>query len=150
VLFKSALKPPEEKERDRIFARRFLLFHYLRVQHKPVWRLLERQPWSLRVLTKVLLGAPAQTVSLPEHVDPDEQRMLEHLLVRSFAHVLKDETGAVERHRHLPIAEAVELFQQRIDRKRSDDHFVRHYENLIPLDMDLPEDLLYLPEPPNG
>ena len=132
------------------FARRFLLFHYLRVQHKPVWRLLERQPWSLRILTKVLTGAPAQTLHLPEHIEPDEQRMLEHLLVRSFSHILRDEAADPGRHRHLPIAEAVDLFQQRIDRKRSDEHFIRYFRQLIGPDTDLPDELLYLPEPPEA
>ncbi|HEV7516884.1 MAG TPA: P-loop NTPase fold protein, partial [Thermoanaerobaculia bacterium] len=44
------------------FARQFLLFQYLRYQHKPVWRLLERQGWALRVLGKVLTGAPSQNL----------------------------------------------------------------------------------------
>jgi hypothetical protein len=136
--------------KGRDFARRFLLFHYLRVQHKPVWRLLERQPWSLRILTKVLTGAADQMVKLPETIDAADQRLLEHLLVRSFAHVLRDDAGAEERHRHLPIGEAVELFQQRIDRKRSDELFIRHYKDLIEITMDLPEELLHLPEPKVG
>jgi hypothetical protein len=136
-----------DNSKHRDFARRFLLFHYLRVQHKPVWRLLERQPWSLRILTKVLTGAADQMLKLPEPMASADQRLLEHLLVRSFAHVLKDDGGMQERHRHLPISEAVDLFQQRIDRKRSDELFIRHYRDLVDIAMDLPEELLHLPEP---
>jgi hypothetical protein len=144
----NAAAPPAEEERN-LFARRFLLFHYLRVQHKPVWRLLERQPWALRVLTKVLNYSASQDCPLPENIQPDEQRILEMLLFRSFSHVLKDDAGVTALHRHIPIAEAVELFNQRIDRKRSDECFIRYYKALIPKDMDLPDAFLYLPEPPS-
>jgi hypothetical protein len=150
VLFKKALRPPADEERDRLFTRRFLLFHYLRIQHKPVWRLLERQPWALMILTQVLTGSPPQLARLPAHVDADEQRMMEHLFERAFSHVLKDDKGERDRHRHLPILDAVSLFQERIDRKRSDECFLRLYKVLVPPDMSLLEDLLYLPEPPNG
>jgi hypothetical protein len=145
-LFQSAC--PGADEPRQIFAQRFLLFHYLRVQHKPVWRLLERQPWSLRVLSKVLTGAAPQTVELPEYVQADDQRMLEFLLFRSFAHVLRDDGQDLKQHRHIPVADAVELLNQRIDRKRSDEQFIRYYKKLIPLDMDLPNEFLYLPETP--
>lgn len=144
-LFKAA-SFGEPKVRQE-FAQRFLLFHYLRVQHKPVWRLLERQPWSLQILTKVLTGAAQQSLKLPESIQVDDQRMLEFLLFRSFAHVLRDDTGDLKQHRHIPIADAVELLNQRIDRKRSDEQFIRYYKALIPIDMDLPDNLLYLPEP---
>ncbi|MCP4657516.1 MAG: hypothetical protein GY856_19090 [bacterium] len=142
-LFRGAPEAGELK-----FAQRFLLFHYLRTQHKPVWRLLERQPWSLMILSKVLTGGADQTLELPPGVDPDEQGILEALLFRAFAHVLKADTFEPGFHRHIPIAEAVELFQQRIDRKRSDEHFIRWYRKLITPEMDLPDEFLYLPENP--
>jgi hypothetical protein len=146
-LFRQSCPAKEEGDRQ-LFAHRFLLFHYLRVQHKPVWRLLERQPWALRVLTKVLLGLASTDVKLPKNVGADDQRMLELLLFRAFSHVLKDDGGKDDHHRHIPIAEAVELLNQRIDRKRSDEHFIRFYRELIPRDMDLPEAFLYLPQAP--
>jgi len=140
--------PLEGAEDRQMFSRRFLLFHYLRVQHKPVWRILERQPWALRILTKVLLGLASLDVVLPAHVGADDQRMLEFLLFRAFSHVLKDDGGKEDYHRHIPIAEAVELLNQRIDRKRSDEHFIRLYRDLITKEMDLPDAFLYLPAIP--
>jgi hypothetical protein len=134
-------------EEELPFARRFLLFQYLRGQHKQVWRLLERQPWSLRLLGKVLLGALSQTLELPATIQAAEQRMLEHLFIRDFAHVLGHAGDQEDRHRYLPIAEAVELANQRIDRKRSDECFARHFRELVGMAMDLPEVFLGLPPP---
>jgi len=148
-LFQRGCPAAGVEDRQR-FARRFLLFQYLRIQHKPVWRLLERQPWALRILSKVLFGAASQDVKLPEFVQADDQRMLELLLFRAFSHVLRDDVGKDDRHRHIPIAEAVELLNQRIDRKRSDEHFIRHYKDVIVLNMDLPAEFLYLPDSPES
>ncbi len=140
---------------DALSARRFVLFHYLRTQHREVWRLLERQPWSLRVLSNVLVSggtAGAQALPLPAGFDDADQRLMKSLFFESFAHVLKDPDPADkphERHGHLPMAEAVELLLQRADRKRSDEHFRRRYKELV-IDAridTLPEALLRLPEP---
>jgi KAP-like P-loop domain-containing protein len=136
-----SLEDPEGAD----FAKRFLLLQYLRAQHKPVWRLLERQPWALRVLGKVLTGTVPQ--KLPAWVSWEQQRMLEHLFVRAFAHILGHEGEQTDRHRFLPIAEAVDLANQRIDRKRSDDCFARYFRDLIGIDMDLPDVFLGLPPP---
>jgi hypothetical protein len=134
----------------RKFAQRFLLFQYLRVQHKPVWRILERQPQALRLLTRVFLRATDQEIDLKgTNMDLADQRILELLFFRSFSHVLRDDAGLVERHRHIPIAEAVELLQDRIDRKRSDECFIRYYLGLFTLNEGLPDAFLYLPELPN-
>ncbi|HZF10676.1 MAG TPA: P-loop NTPase fold protein [Thermoanaerobaculia bacterium] len=127
------------------FAGRFLLFQYLRFQHKQVWRLLERQPWALRVLGKVLIGTVPQR--LPPWVTWEQQRMLEHLFMRSFAHILGHEGDQADRHLYLSIAEAVNLANQRIDSKRSDDCFVRYFRTLIGFEMDLPEVFLGVPTP---
>ncbi len=142
------------EENRAMFAQQFLLFQYLRLQHKPVWRLLERQPWSLRLLTKVLHGLASQECELPESVHADDQRVVEVLFFRAFSHVLKDDTEIQEysklHHRHLPIGEAVDLLDQRIDRKRSDECFIRYYKDLIPVNRDLSDAFLYLPELPNA
>ncbi len=128
-------------------ARRFVLFHYLRWFHKPVWRLLERQPWVLQVLHKVVVGGPDQQLRLPREVEPADQRVLELLLSRSFAHVLRDTGESLDprMHRSLPLAEAVELLGQRLDRKRSDECFIGFFKELVSPGTDLPCELLYLP-----
>jgi hypothetical protein len=130
------------------FARRFLLMQYLRSQHKAVWRLLERQRWALLFLTKVLSGSPQQTTPEVPGVSAADQRMLEHLLFRAFAHVLKDDEGDRAQHGHIPIGEAVELLQQRIDRKRSDEVFKSQFLKYFAEEKDLAETLLSLPEVP--
>jgi hypothetical protein len=129
------------------YAERFILFHYLRTYHKEVWRLLERQPWSLRILTKVLTDAPEQALDLEEAigVDPADQRVLEALLFRAFSHVMKHTGEDEQMHRYLPLGEAVDLLNQRIDRKRSDEELIRYYKDLIAPDTDLPDEFLYLP-----
>ncbi len=149
-IFRHGFPTALEGEPRARHAKRFLLFQYLRTHHRPVWRILERQPWSLQLLTKVLGKGQTTDILLPEQIDPDDQRLLEKLFFRSFSHVLRDDRGTkadAERfHRHLPIAEAVELFEQRIDRKRSDDCFIENYRDLITSEMALPAEFLYLKE----
>lgn len=137
-----------------LFAQRLVLFHYLRSQHKAAWRLLERQPWSLVVLKHVLLDAAGVTRTLPAGVDQEAQRLMEAVFFRSFAHVLPDHEQATsrdqatrDRHGHLPMADAVELILQRVDRKRSDEHFRAWFDALTD-DIDaIPDAFLTLPEP---
>jgi len=145
-MLQSAKAVPAEPKAALAFAQQFLLFQYLRYQHKAVWRLLERQPWALRILGKVLTGTMPQ--KLPAWVSWDQQRMLEHLFVRSFAHILGHEGEQLDHHRYLSIAEAVELANQRIDRKRSDDYFARYFKDCIGIDLDLPDVFLGLPPVP--
>jgi hypothetical protein len=71
--------------------------------------------------------------------------MLEHLFVRSFAHILGHEGEQADHHRYLSIAEAVDLANQRIDRKRSDDSFVRYFKDYVGMNLDLPDVFLGLP-----
>ncbi len=138
------------------FARLFILFQYLRTQHRPVWRVLERQPWALRVLEQVLTsGARLDAGSIPSAFGTDDQRLSQELFFRSFAHVLREPQGdgatdeLRKRHGHLPIAEAVELMLQRADRKRSDEQFVQHFKELVVNARleSVPDALLRLPEP---
>ncbi len=150
-LFHTSLEGGEEKECLET-VQRFLLFQYLRAYHRPVWRLLERQPRMLRVLTKVLADAPQVELENSfkgEPIDPLEQRMLEEYFVSAFSHVLKepDPDNKKAHHRHLTLDKAVELFQHRIDRKRSDECFLGYYRDLIQLPRVLEDIYLYLPEP---
>lgn len=125
-------------------AHRFVLFRYLSLYHKSIWRLLERQPWSLRVFTKVITGADA-SAALPSDINDIEQKMLQEIFSRAFAHVLgpfADEEA--NKHRRLPLDEAVKLFNERIDRKRSDEYFIYWYSQYVALDWDLPDTFLHL------
>jgi hypothetical protein len=123
----------------------FVLFHYLRLYHKSVWRLLERQPWALQVLTKVLIESPDEIQDLPQWVGDAEQRMLWEIFSRAFAHVLRQEADDDEKkHRHLELDEAVRLSEQRIDRKRSDEYFISWYKQVISLEIKLPDSVLHL------
>lgn len=127
------------------FAPRFVLFHYLRLYHKSVWRLLERQPWALQLLTEVLNDSRNEKISLPKGVGYYEQRMLKEIFSRAFLHVLKKEGDeADEKHRHLALDEAVKLSEQRIDRKHSDEYFIAWYKEIIAPDTELPDNVLHL------
>lgn len=131
-------------ENATTLALQLILFHYLRTHHRSIWRLLERQPWCLRVLTLVLNGNADQFLELPTYIDSTYQRLLKALFDRAFAHVLDDEEGGLGSHRKIPIGEAVDMLEERIDRKRSDEAFIRHYVNLIDINMDLPKYFLYI------
>ena len=81
--------------------------------------------------------------------------MLEGFVFRSFVHVLGEDPSVaepalekrdLEKHGHLSMTEAVELFGQRLDRKRSDQKFLMHYKELFEIGEDLPEYFLHLRE----
>ena len=112
---------------------RLILFLYLSLYHPAVWRILERQPWSLCILNQVLNGTLNEPVTLPEHTDKASQRMMEYFFSQAFSHVLKHEVQASTRastlaqddkHHGLALNKAVDLFLERIDRKGSDEHFI--------------------------
>jgi hypothetical protein len=136
--------------RTRKDARRFVLFHYLRQYHRPVWRLLERQPWSLHLLWAVLTGAQPGDINhkLLPGVSADnraDQRLLEEIFFRAFSHVLKSPaTEDKEKHGGESLEQAVQSFQQRRDRKRSDEHFKQLFGELIAKNTKLHPRYLYL------
>ncbi len=137
---------PKLKE-DLEIARRFIMFHYLRLNHPPIWRLLERQRWALKFLHRVLNSSTEIIKGLPDHVDENQQRILRELFSRAFCHVLEDdapEEGGQPMHRRFPLEQAVELFHERVDRKRSDDYFKRMFSQLYPEPTDLDECFLHL------
>lgn len=131
-------------------ARRFVLFHYLRQYHRPVWRLLERQPETLRLLWRVLKkDAAAVTEGLGlTGINEADQRLLERFFTRAFSHVLP-EIADIEKsedpklHRHQDMELAIQTFCDRQDRKRSDEHFVRLFNELEPRPRSLPQSYLY-------
>jgi hypothetical protein len=136
-----------------LFAQHLLLFHYLRVHHKHAWRLLERQPWALRTLKHVLLDAPGITRALPDGIDQESQRLMEAVFFQSFAHVLPDheqvtsrDPATRERHGHLAMSAAVDLILQRVDRKRSDEHFLGWFSALTDGLDAVPQEFLTLSE----
>ncbi|MCP4698906.1 MAG: hypothetical protein GY862_18940, partial [Gammaproteobacteria bacterium] len=147
----------EEEQREheakkaayRKFTHRFMVFHYLRLYHKPVWRLLERQRWALNVLTAVLNDSISE-IPLPEGIAEADQRLLIQMLSEAFAHVLKPNRPVNEepdKHRNLGLSEAVKLFNERLDRKRSDEYFIRWYKKLVDPNDELPVEFLHLPAP---
>jgi hypothetical protein len=123
-------------------ARQFLVFHYLRQYHRAIWRLLERQPETLQLLTAVLV----QTGSLEpldlKDIEEKDQRLLREFFSRAFSHVLADtsETEEQERfHRRQDIDAAIQAFTERQDRKRSDEHLRKLFAELIPAQTNLPQ-----------
>lgn len=108
--------------------RRLILFQYLSLYHPAVWRVLERQPWALQILRAVLMGNMQETTSLPAGYSKADQRMMESYFSRSFAHILRHNStdpSKDDKHRGVEMEKAVELFLERIDRKRSDEVFAR-------------------------
>jgi transcription termination factor NusB len=107
---------------------RLILFLYLSLYHPAVWRILERQPWSLCILTQVLNDTTNEYVDLPKHIDKENQRMMASFFSQAFNHVLKhdhaDNSQLDDKHRGVDLDKAVDLFLERIDRKGSDEYFV--------------------------
>lgn len=140
------------------FEQRFILVQYLRFFHKPIWRLLERDPRILRLITRALggLGDPVDGVADLDASDLDlsDQRVLQNFIFESFSHVLGRDPTVVEpaleatsagRHGHMTMDRAVELFAQRLDRKRSDQKFRYRYQRLFRHGEDLQPVFLHLP-----
>lgn len=147
----------EEGKGPAHFERRFVLLQYLRLYHKSIWRLLERDRRILRIVTQVLTGVEAVSVDdeASGDFDPTDQKVLARFVFESFAHVLGQDPSVAEpaltksdseKHGHLSMTEAVELFGQRLDRKRSDQRFRMHYKNFFGPEDDLPSHFLHLRE----
>ncbi len=102
--------------------RRLVMFQYLRNNHLPVWRLLEREPILLQLLHRVLVGSKEPITG---HLSTDDLRMTEEIFSRSFAHVLKhDNADEMKLHRSQSLDAAVDKAIERLDRRRSDQYFV--------------------------
>ena len=117
----------------------FALFHYLRLYHRPVWRLLSHQSWTLRLLLQVLSESksPVELRYSGLNIRPREQSIAGDMLARAFSHVLADEPSRdnsapdKSQHRNMPLAQAVQLFTERLDRKRSDQYFINYFRKLV-------------------
>jgi hypothetical protein len=111
--------------------RRLVMFQYLRTNHLPVWRLLEREPILLQLLLRVLVGNSNQPLKgLPNHLGKDDLRMTEEIFSRSFGHVLKhDNPDEMKLHRGQTLEMAVDKALEKLDRRRSDQYFVNWVNN---------------------
>ena len=117
----------------------FVLFHYLRLYHRPAWRLLSHQSWTLRLLLQVLSESksPVELRYSGLNIRPREQSIAGDMLARAFSHVLADEPSRdnsapdKSQHRNMPLAQAVQLFTERLDRKRSDQYFINYFRKLV-------------------
>lgn len=137
-------------EQPILFPVFFVLMHYLRLYHRAVWRLLERQPWALQVLHTVLRDdeSTPQPIGKPSFVSDIEQIALKELFSRAFVHVLKKlSADEKDTYRNMKLEDAVQHFNDRIDRKRSDEHFQNYFVKTVAADLWLPPTLLHLPEP---
>ena len=128
---------------------RFILMHYLRFNHREVWSILERQAWTLRLLHKILTRSSTDPI-LPDNLNEADQVAVKEIFSRSFTHVLQDDLSKDEtdKHRLMDLEKAVDLFHQRRDRKRSDEHFIQLFKALFAADEDLPAEFLYLNNTP--
>ena len=127
-----------------------ILLQYLVLYHPALWRILERQPWSLKIMFGVLTGNETDPHNLPEGFLDSDQHIMKHFFARSFSHVLKQgmkEDGIAEdgdKHRGMGLDSAVDLFLERIDRKHSDEFFIKHIDKAFVRDDEVPEHLLTL------
>ena len=70
-------------------------------------------------------------------IRPREQSIAGDMLARAFSHVLADEpsgdnaTPDKSQHRNMPLEQAVQLFTERLDRKRSDQYFINYFRKLV-------------------
>lgn len=120
----------------------FIMFHYLRLFHRAIWRILERQPNKLDVLRSVLNKELGESSS-------EEERMLRLFFQRSFSHVLDDDDKENEKHLSQDLEKAVDLFQQRQDRKRSDEYFVFWFTDNIKQGDVVPDHYLHIAQEPS-
>ncbi|GAB6040433.1 KAP family P-loop NTPase fold protein [Endothiovibrio diazotrophicus] len=133
AMWGAAKRSPEPQR-----ARRFILFHYLRLYHRPIWRLIERQPALVGLLLATLEDRPPSETAtfVPPGSDGDAQRMFRQFVLHDFMHVLNYRPVAEQdnfgtHHHHLSLDKAVEAFIQRVDRKRSDERFIQQYRSLV-------------------
>jgi len=121
--------------------RQLVMFQYLRHNHRPVWRLLERQPKLLPLLHRVLAGG-GSTEPIADF-NRDELRLTEEVFSRSFAHVLQhNNPDDMKLHRNQSLDHAVDLALERLDRRRSDQYFAQWMSEKVSANAELP--LMYL------
>jgi|UPI00037F76B7 hypothetical protein len=142
-----SLFQPQNNPDEEVTAH-FIMFHYLRLYHRPIWRLLERQPIAQRLLYAVLSNKVTFTETIDGISDLEEQRMMISFMQQAFAHVLKQDGGELREKTHHgeSLADAICRFQQRQDRKRSDEYFANWFRSHEDNDAALDHSYLYLPD----
>ena len=138
--------------KDENLARQFIMFHYLRQYHRSVWRIMERQTETLKLLRAVLVRAGSTDPVNFENINEQDQRLLKEFFARSFSHVLADtskvfgeDTKQEERerfHRNQDLDAAILAFQERQDRKRYDEYLRQLLEVCIDAKKELPQEYL--------
>ncbi len=133
-------------EKDDTYAVRYVMVHYLRLFHRPVWRLIERQHWIIELLHRVLANNtnPIQA----DGVEDEAQAVAREFLVGNFSHVLEnirmDSDSGGDRFRNMSMDKVVDEFLKRLDQKRSDEYFrdlfIEHFQE----DATLHESFFYL------
>ncbi len=118
ILRNEAMQNPEH-------CQRLVMFQYLRHNHRPVWRLLEREPNLLPLLQRVIVQQSLEPI--PGYTG-EEHRLAREIFTRSFAHVLPHvaENGDTKttKHNSQDLDQAVERALESLDRRRSDQHFM--------------------------
>ena len=130
-------------------ATRFVLIQYLKQFHRPVWRLVERQPDAIEILRSELTG---EHVGTEPKRRPDERGLLGEIFFRAFCHVLEggkrsDDPTAPLRHGRQTLDEAVTAALERRDRNRSDTTFRQLFLALFDGDHSLNLRHIYLAVP---
>jgi len=114
---------------------RFIMFHYLKQYHPAVWRILERQPRALVPLYRVLNNLPESATPDQGHLLPvSAQRIVAEFFSREFSHVLAHTNGEPDSellHGKQSLDKAVDDFFDRLDRKCSDEYFLRWFRDNI-------------------
>lgn len=119
--------------------RRLVMFQYLRVNHRPVWRLLEREPVLLQLLLRVFTDSTDPLNIDSKSLSTDELRLTREIFSRSFAHVLKHDDGKdMKLHRSQSLDAAVDKALERLDRRRSDQYFVEWMKQNVSPNESLP------------
>lgn len=117
---------------------KLVLFTYLKLYHPHVWKILERQPNALPVFKLIMENNKSEDLRIPE-LRMEDQRILKEFFFKSFNHVLPDPNQEEtfgnntdnDKHGSLSLEKAVELFEKRLDRKRSDENFLKYTKALF-------------------
>ncbi|MDJ0836356.1 MAG: P-loop NTPase fold protein [Acidobacteriota bacterium] len=112
------------KTDNLIFCVQFLVCHYLRLFHAPVWRLVERVPELWPMVHDMLANQNLRSVSSGVLSTP-QQDLVKIMLERRFAHVFKNTTRSdsetTEMYLNMTMDQAVDHMLENIDQKRSDE-----------------------------
>ncbi len=132
-------------QEDCSWSEYLVMLHYLKQNHAAIWRILERQPFTLQILHAVLGKRRLEGLDLPEGYDVADQRMAAKSFARSFSHILQaDIEDGSTLHLDMDLNAAVDLFLHRKDRKRSDEFFRNWFQQKVKSNHSLHASFLYL------